>query len=271
MTVLDRGGYLMKRRSSLLMGIGVAVFIVGAALVLVSLKHRGASASVATNSGSRSSIPPVVVATKPMPAGTTGEALIESGAVALQTPSSASYRADDATSMTALSQQALSAPVVAGQPIETSNLHVDSGDVTPPAGDESLALTLPSGASGVGGYVAPGDKVDVYGLVSKTSTPVPATSATLPVPCTTRLATQVTVLDVSNQVAPYRSARAAAGRTVPGSLTFLLAVTPAQAQTLIFYTTNEALYLTTAASTPPSSGTSACPALTDSPQLSPAP
>jgi Flp pilus assembly protein CpaB len=257
----------MKRRSTLLMGIGVAVFVLGAGLVLLSLKHGKATQSVATSPAAAPA--PVVVATKAMPGGTTGEALIEAGAVTLQQAPTGSYRADDLTSLTALNQQALTGAVAAGQPIEASNLHTDAGDLTPPAGDESVAITIPSGAAGVAGYIAPGDDVDVYGLVSKVS--VPGGSTTMSLPCTTRLYSKVQVLDVSTQVAPYRSDKSTAGRSTPGSITFFLAATPAQAQTLIFYTTNEGLYLTTAASAPPPADGTACPALTTSPELSPAP
>jgi Flp pilus assembly protein CpaB len=254
----------MKRRSTLLMGIGVAVFVLGAGLVLLSLKHGKASQSVATSPAA--SPAPVVVATKAMPAGTTGEALIEAGAVALAPAPTGSYRADDLTSIGSLNQQALTGAVAPGQPIEASNLHTDAGDLTPPAGDESVAVTIPSGAAGVAGYIAPGDDVDVYGVVDKVTG-----NTSMPVPCIARLYTKVQVLDVSTQVAPYRTNKTTAGRSTPGSITFFLAVTPAQAQTLIFYTTNEGLYLTTAASSPPPSGSTACPALVNSPQLTPAP
>jgi len=151
------------------------------------------------------------------------------------------YSAADLTSLSALDQETLNRPVVTGQPITATDLSVDAGVLAPPKGDESMALTLGNGASGLAGYLQPGQKVDVYANVTHAAS---ATGKALVTPCVTLVQTKVQVLDVSSAVPAYVSDPTAGGRSVPGSMTVLLAVTPQEAMKLIYYTSNEQLYLT---------------------------
>lgn len=225
----------MSKRSTVLIVIGVAVFVVGAGLVLVSLGTRGGNSPNRANLTSIAG-QPVVITTGAVPAGTTGETLIESGKVVLQRIPSREYSADDVTSLTQLEQQSLVRGLGPGTPVQTSDLSPSAGPLAPPKGDESVAVTLNSGAAGLAGYLQPGDDVDIYGNLIKGS-------GNLTLPCVTMIATKVEVLDVSNEIPAYRSNPTSAGRTVPGSITVLLAVKPDQAPQVVFYADDEQLYL----------------------------
>ncbi|MHB1487569.1 MAG: RcpC/CpaB family pilus assembly protein [Acidimicrobiales bacterium] len=235
----------MKQRANLLIAIGVAVFLVGGALVL------GALHSNTTSSSARSVINtsvPVLVATQNLPAGATGAAIIQHRFVTLKVVAAGQRHADDLTSYAALSNQTLAANVIAGHAIQASDLKAAAASsISVPQGDQALAVTLASGPAGVAGYVNPGDNVNVYANVTKTSSGGPGL-ANLPIPCTQLLASNVPVLDVSIHLPDYASAPSATGRVSPPNLTYLLAVSPTQAQAIIFMTTNEALYLTQAQS-----------------------
>lgn len=260
----------MKKRPMVLVAIGVGVFIVGTAVVLISL--RGSSKPSGTSvSAVGSSSAPVVVATKSMPAGTTGETLIEQHAVTLAKVAPSTYRADDLVSLSSLNQEALNAAVAPGQALALSDLHVAAGTLPTPPGDEAIALTLPSGASALAGYLAPGDQADVYATVTKLSSGGSGQAASMPLPCTALVANGIEVLDVSNQVTAYRTDPSANGRTVPSSITVLVAATPDQARRLAFYATSESLYLARPAKGAPAVSPNTCAALLNTPQLTPVP
>ena len=228
----------MSKRSTLLIVIGVAVFVLGAGLVVVSL-HAGNSSQGTpdrlTAAGGATST--LVVTTGPVPAGTSGETLIESKKVALQSVPSGQVKPSDVTSLTDLEQQSLVHSLPSGAVIQASDLSPDAGPLAPPKGDESIAVTLPSGAAGLAGYLQPGSDVDIYVDVTKT-TVTPGS-----VPCVTLAAARVPVLDVSDVVPAYRTNPSSGGRAVPSSITVLLAVTPAQAPGIVYDAANEQMYL----------------------------
>lgn len=230
----------MSKRSTLLIVIGVAVFVLGAGLVVVSLHAgNGRSTTQARDTAAYGSTSEVVVTTGPVAAGTTGESLIESKGVTLEAVSGRQFSPNDVTSLSILEQESVVHPLAAGTPIQTSDLSVDAGPLSPPKGDESLALTFSSSASGLAGYLQPGDHVDVYANVIK-DTSKPGAAA---LPCVALVAPKVEVLDVSDVVPAYRTNPSGGGRQSPGSITVLVAVTPAQAPAMVFYTSNEQLYL----------------------------
>ncbi|MGH9120988.1 MAG: Flp pilus assembly protein CpaB [Acidimicrobiales bacterium] len=259
----------MTKRATFMVVIGIVVFAIGFVVVLASL---GGHHPVSTTSSNASGTP-VVVATKALPAGMSGETIIGDSDVALKTVSSSLYRSDDLTSVSSLSQEALNLGVPAGYPVEASNLHLDVGPVAPPSGDESLALTFPTGASGLAGYLAPGSYVDVYATVTQATLAAGGTStkAQLPVPCTALVQSQVLVLDVSNEVAPYRASTSGAGRSVPSNMTVLVAVTPQQAVSLVFYSTNAQIYMAQTTKGGPAADVTTCSAVLGSPILTPVP
>lgn len=214
------------------------MFVLGAGLVVVSLhggKANGATAARISGSGSSSAT--VVVTTGAVSAGTTGESLIESKSVALQTVPVAQAKATAVTSLSSLEQQSLVHSLPAGTQLQAADLSPDAGPIDPPKGDESIAVTLSSAAAGLAGYLQPGSDVDVYGNVVKT------TIGAHPVPCITLVASKIEVLDVSNVVPAYRTNPTSGGRSLPSNITVLLAVTPAQAPAIVYYASNEQIYL----------------------------
>ena len=240
----------MSKRSTLLIVIGVAVFVLGAGLVVVSLhsgsSSRGSSARLTAAGGTTSTL---VVTTGPVTAGTSGESLIESKKVSVQSVPSGQVKPSDVTSLAQLEQQSLVHSLPSGTAIQSSDLSPDAGPLAPPKGDESVAVTLPNGAAGLAGYLQPGSDVDIYANVTKT------TIGSRPVPCVALVASHIQVLDVSDVVPAYRTNPSSGGRSVPSSITVLLAVTPAQAPGIVFYSANEQMYLTAAnqSTTAPSS------------------
>jgi Flp pilus assembly protein CpaB len=259
----------VSKRSTLLIVIGVAVFVVGTGLVLVSLKGHPAKSTTAAQFTSANGMPlQVVVANSAIPAGTTGESLIQSKQVSLKTVPSKDYSSDDLTSFSSLANDSLVHPITAGTPIQSSDLQQATGAIPAPSGDETMALTLNTSAAALAGYLVPGDNVDVFANVTKT-TQGPGT-ASLPTPCVTLVAPHVEVLDVSDVVPAYRGTQQANGRVAPGSETILVAISPAQAKTLVFYTSFEQLYLV-GSQTTQSATDSTCYGLTNSPALVPVP
>ncbi len=100
------------------------------------------------------------------------------------------------------------------------------GTVVIPAGKRALALEMPPMA-GVAGFVGAGDRVDIYGVVKGDSAP-----------SSVRLVLQgVDVLNVNGAGLPT-----AQGQPGSPNLIYLLAVTPADAERLIYLNEFEKLY-----------------------------
>lgn len=179
----------------------------------------------------------MVVTMAPVAAGTTGEALVESGKVKVERVSG-STSPDAISSLAQLQTQSLAHSLAAGTAIQMSDLSASSGLVSVPSGDESVAVTLNTGQASLAGYLQPGQNVDVFSNVVKVSSGTLSSS-----PCVDLVAPKVEVLDVSSEVPPLSSSPSAGGRNVPGSVTVLLAVSPQLAPKIVFYAMNEQLYL----------------------------
>ena len=226
----------MSKRSTVLIAIGMAVFIVGAGLVLVSLHAKGGTPSKRANLTSVQGAD-VVVTLAPVAAGTTGETLVQSGKVKVERVAG-STSPDAISSLAQLQTQSVAHSLAAGTEISMSDLTASSGSLAVPAGDESVAVTLNTGQASLAGYLQPGQNVDIFSNVVKVSSGTLSSS-----PCVDLVAPKVEVLDVSSEVAPFSSSPSAAGRNVPGSVTVLLAVAPELAPKIVFYAMNEQLYL----------------------------
>lgn len=230
----------MAKRSTMLIVIGVAVFVLGAAVVVVSLHAHANGTTKAEVTGDSGLDTAVVVATSSVAAGTSGESLIESKSVALEPVPAREFSADDLTSLASLEQESLLRSLPAGTPVQASDLSADTGPLTPPSGYESIALTLDNGASGLAGYLQPGSDVDVYANVIKASNTV---NGSVQLPCVALVAPSVEVLDVSDEVPAYRSDPVVGGRSVPDSITVLVSVSPTLAPSMVYYAENDQLYL----------------------------
>lgn len=107
-------------------------------------------------------------------------------------------------------------------PIGAASLHI-------PAGMVALALQLGS-TQAVGGYPVAGNELDIYGVFKSTQ---PANTS-LRIPLAKLVLSNVKVLAIQ-EPPPSDS---------PGSTSVILAVTPAQAEGLIYLTTFESIYTT---------------------------
>lgn len=224
----------MKKQTLVLVVIAVLLFVAGSAIAFVSVEKASKQTGSGGNTTSASTTP-AVVAKSDIPAGTTGQAMISNKLVAVELIPTKSYSADNLGSLSALSNQMLTTSVKKGQSLTTSELTPSTSAVSLPKGMNAVTITM-NGTQGLAGYLAPGDRVDVYGNLTKVST-----GSSLPVPCTELAMSNIQVLDVQSTVPSYASHHTAAGRTIPTSETLLLAVTPSQARTIEFLSQNESL------------------------------
>ena len=246
----------MKRQSLMLVIIGVVLFIAGGGIAFVTVNNSAKKNAAAPATTAAPVNTPAVVVTANVPAGTTGQDMVARGLVSVQLIPQKTYVATDLPNLQGLSDQVLKTSLVKGQAISSTDLTTSASTLSIPAGLDAISVTT-TGVGALAGYLQPGSNVDVYANIGKLSAtpagaPVPA-AATLP--CTELTMTNIEVLDVSQVVPalntnPTGAAAAAAsaagttGRTIPSSITLLLAVSPAQAREITFMTQNETLSVT---------------------------
>jgi Flp pilus assembly protein CpaB len=227
----------VKRQTLILVVIGVILFIAGSAIAYASVqgasKHASGTSVVAPVSTS------AVVAKTNIPAGTTGQAMISSGAVAIELIPTKSYSALDLGSLTGLTDEVLTQSVTKGNALNSTELKASTSSISVPTGLDAVTVTI-SGANSLAGYLQPGAHVDVYANITKVST-ASGVSSTLPLPCTELAMSNIDVLDVQSTVPTYASHKTSAGRTIPATETLLLAVNPSNARNIEFLSQNESL------------------------------
>jgi pilus assembly protein CpaB len=221
----------VKKQTLILVLIGVILFIAGSAIAYASVQGAKKNTNSPTTQAPVSTS--AVVATSAIPTGTTGQAMISNHLVALELIPTKSYTATDLTSLQGLSDTVLTAPIVKGHAVSSTELTASSSAISIPQGMDAMTVGI-SGAGGLAGYLQPGGHVDVYGNITKTTA-----GSSLPVPCTELAMTDIQVLDVSSTSPDLAASKG--GRTVPGSETLLLALTPGQARTLQFLVSNEGI------------------------------
>lgn len=237
----------MKKQTLMLVMIGVILFIAGSAIAYASV--QGAKKNTNSSSTQAPATVSAVVAKSNIPAGTTGQAMEAQGLVALELIPSKSYSPSDLTSLQGLTDEVTNASVQKGQAITNTELTVSTQAISIPQGQDAMAVNI-SGAQNLAGYLQPGSHVDIYANITKVSAGgPPGVSENVAIPCTELAMTNINVLDVSStsptlagtKGATPGSAAGSNGRTVPGSETLLLALTPAQTRSLQFLTLNEAI------------------------------
>ena len=217
----------MHKRSNLLLLVGVAAFVVGAALV-VSILRNDDDGTRSANSGK------VLVAAQAIPAGTTGGDAVGKQLVTLRDVPASVRATDVLTDPAQLTGRVLDIDVAAGEQIKASALRpmaLRTGAITIPAGKQGVAVQLPFVAGGAG-YVGAGDLVNIYGNVAERSDAPPVTKLVL---------ANVKVLDVSNEIAPRVTSDEA--RPAGTNVTYLLALDPDQAERVIYLAANAQLWL----------------------------
>lgn len=244
----------MAERSNVLVVLGIALFALGVAIVLLLV--RDDTTSVAA--GTAGSTGRVLVAAGDIAAGTTGEELVARGMVEAKTFDPGQVAPGAVTSTALLANQTVAADIAEGTQITTSSLRasqVRGSSVVIPEGKQGVAVQLDF-VPGGGGYVGAGDRVNVYSVV-RNGVPDPKNPSGSP--CSPRVhlfLSNVEVLDVSAEVAPRVAVADQKQERAPGNaLTYLLALDPFEAERVIFMASHEALYLALAGDQSPPAGT----------------
>jgi Flp pilus assembly protein CpaB len=233
----------VKRQTLALVVIGLLLFIAGGGIAFETVEHGTKTPSSSASTVKAPVTVPAVVVSANVPSGTTGQDLVSQDLVSIQLIPQKTYVATDLPSLAGLTDQVLNKALTKGSAIQTSDLVASTSVIRVPAGLDGITVTA-TGVAGLAGYLQPGSNVDVYANVTKASTVVnngPELPQGLAIPCVELVAPDIEVLDVSQIVAPYSAKTGATGRTIPTSITLLLAVTPTQAQEITFMMQNENL------------------------------
>jgi pilus assembly protein CpaB len=229
--------------------LGAAFFVLGGAIVLLVLRDDGAGTPAGAETGAGAST--VVVPTEAIPAGALGDDLIAAGKLETREFAADQRPADAVSSPSEVSGRIFSAAFAEGEPLRTGGLRAASlrqgAGIEIPEGKEAVAVQVDFVAGGAG-YVAPGDMVNVWAVIDKTTPLDEGNQPTGPgfvAPRTDLLLSNVEVLDVSSEVAPRRAAEDPdAPRASADQLTYLLAVDTAAASKAIFTTSFHQVYMT---------------------------
>jgi len=217
----------MAKRSNTLVILGLAVFIVGAAATYLVARSDD-DATPAPGSGRAA----VLVAANEIPAGTSGADAVNNGLVKTKTVVDSAKPQNALTDPAQLVGRTAVLGVANGQILtaeQFAQAQTRIGTLRIPEGKTALAVQLGQ-VPGVAGFAGAGDRVNIYGLV-KNSPENKGLSAA-------RLVLQNTeVLNVNGT-----TLTANPGQPGGQGLIYLLAVTPVEAERLIYLTTFEELY-----------------------------
>lgn len=248
----------MRQRSNLIILFGIAFLLVGGAIVYLIVDDDGGDDfAVGVTKVS------VLVAKDTIPANTVGADAIEAGLVEIDQVAAGSQAADVLSSAAALENRIFAVEVSKGSPISTSQLVTRSlSNIQVPEGFDAVAVQV-SYTGGGAGYIAPGDKVNVYGIYGDQQNTTDAgvsipDGATADVPSTELALTNVLVLDVSAQQPTSATAQATTTETGAqvtdrnvGSLTYLLALKPEDVERVVQIRSFADLYLSLTADDAP--------------------
>ncbi len=217
----------MGKRSNLIVTLGLAVFIVGAAATYLVVRNSDDGTTVGAGKVT------VLVADQAIPAGTTGAAAVSQGMVKNKAVDAAARPATALTDPSQLAGKTVTLGVSQGEILTTDQFQTAQtriGTLKIPDGKTALAVQL-ANVPGVAGFAGAGDRINVYGVVKAGSDPKnPAGMAHL-------IMQNTEVLNVNGATLP-----AAQGQPGGTGLLYLLAVSPAEAERLIYLSTFESLY-----------------------------
>jgi Flp pilus assembly protein CpaB len=219
----------MGKRSNLIVTLGLAVFIVGAAATYLVVRNSDDGVSASPGAGRVS----VLVADKPIAAGTTGAAAVSGGFVKAKTIDAAAKPATALTDMSQLAGKTVTLGVSEGAILTSDQFQTAQtriGTLKIPDGKTALAIQL-ANVPGVAGFAGAGDRINIYGVVKAGSDPK------LPQGGTHLIMQNTEVLNVNGA-----SLAATQGQPEGTGLLYLLAVTPVEAERLIYLSTFESLY-----------------------------
>lgn len=241
----------MRGRSNMLVLVGLVAFVLGLAAVYVVTKDDdGGGTALGPDSVE------VLVAGQDLASGALGDDVVAGNQYRVERINRADLLTDAVTTPSQLSGQILTLNFAEGEQLRISGLRPQSplsqiAEI--PDGFEAVAVGVDFIAGGAG-YIAPGDRVNVFLVVPAASqlslAPGGAEAVAgevtqfLPpyaVSRTELLLTNITVLDVSQQVDPLRGSEPtttdSAGRLVGDRLTVLLAVATHDAEKVIYGST----------------------------------
>lgn len=236
----------MRRRSNLLVLLGLASFVLGLiAVYLITGDDDDGGGGGGTNRVS------VLVATEDIPAGSLGDEVIGSGAVEVVQIDADEAQVDALTSASQLSGSRLTQLFPQGEQIRLAGVVSLGGPRAQiPEGFEAVALDIDFVAGGAN-TIAPNDRVNVYLEQSDLASVDIDEEGSLTAGVSGRvqlLLTNVLVLDVPPTPANFtisQPAEPGAGSTSGGSIVVIVAVNTVDAEKVIFGSTaeNSELYL----------------------------
>ncbi|MFN2606741.1 MAG: Flp pilus assembly protein CpaB, partial [Acidimicrobiales bacterium] len=201
---------------------GFAIFVGGSGgAAYLGSRHSGPTSAGVTV--------PVLYATATVGAGTQGAAALSDGRIRSRSVAPATRPGGAVTDPSQLTGRVAVGAIAPGSFITTDMFAAPQtriGSVVIPPGMRALTLEL-SPVPGVSGFVGAGDRIDVYGVANTDSAPP-----------SVRLVLQgVQVLNVNGSGLP-----SAQGQPGGPNLVYLLAVTPAEAERLIYLNEYDKLY-----------------------------
>ena len=253
----------MRQRSNLIILFGIAFFIVGGAIAYLVLNDDDSGSG--GGGGNTVAKVSVLVATEDIEANTLGSDVLEAGILTLEEVDSGSQPVGAITNSDDLSNRIFRVPVQEGDVIVSAQVALRSlSNVQIPEGYDGVAVTIDY-TNGGAGYIAPGDTVNLYGVYGVDGTSSAGLSggdaAAGPTPRTELALTNVLVLDVSAQqgssiqAADPDDPNATVGRQTLGTpLTYLLALTPTDAERVVQLTSFADIYLSLTADDAPNTG-----------------
>jgi Flp pilus assembly protein CpaB len=231
----------MARRSNLIVVLGLAVFIIGAGATYLIARNNGSDTTASATVGKVA----VLYAAKPIPAGTTGSTAVNDGYVKTKAIAASAKPANALTDTSQLAGHVAALGVAQGQ-VLTADQFKDSqtriGTINIPAGKTALAVQM-ANVPGVAGFAGAGDHIDVFGLLK---------------PDGANTGGQAKLIMQNVEVLNVNGSTLVNNQGQPGAtgLVFLLAVTPAEGEQLVYLTSFQDLYFALAAKDqPPVDGT----------------
>ena len=215
----------MANRRKLLFGAKLAIFVIGVLVTAVAMTRA--------SSGGAGGRVAALYAARPIPAGTTGATAVNEGMVRTRAVAASALPPGALTDVSQLAGAITATLVPAGKVLVGEDFppaKTRLGSLRIPEGKTALAVQLKN-VAGLAGFAAAGDKINVYGVARESG------GASSAGPTVRLVMQQVEVLNVNGG-----AVAAVQGKPDGPELIYLLAVTPADAERLIFLSTFQQLY-----------------------------
>lgn len=252
----------MRQRSNLIILFGIAFFLVGGAIVFLVLNDDDGGSGSSSSAGGAAEVS-VLVAAGDIEANTLGSDVIAGSLLTTEQVPAGSQPVGALTSPAGLDNQIFAVSVEKGTVITSAQLVTRSlSNVQVPEGFEGVAVTVDY-TNGGAGYLAPGDRVNLYGVFDDTAAKdggLAAAGSPLVLPRSELILTNVLVLDVSaQQGTSVQSSDTGQNQSIGRSststpLTYLLALKTSDVERVIQLTSFAGIYLSLPAEDTPPTG-----------------